>query len=803
MPETGLLRVTLSPESHPSLALSCADKVLWLFADQILEQGELAIAYPCLSCRGGLSIFLAYLAIAIEQNPPGRAPDPILVYPGTVEIRQAYTALKVQIGELMDALRQRRVRARTQCYVHPWEANVLSAIRRGRIGTGDTLPLHNFFPAAVLDENGSPRIFAGRDGFGRGDEAPPPLQFATRMARVSSRVRYRAAVIIHDAIESWTERQRLYENAIFIRAGSLIHLFESPYSGAFQKLRIAGTASWRLRSQDFLLSEFPVEADDEIRRMVGALRRVHSVPSLVTLGENRGLAENLRQLRRVANERSEAAAAYSLLHNCYRLILTLPVPTEDFDRVADELGLPSLSERIDNVKEIAETLGPGVAHSLVDESIQVLRSLLDRVKSDPARARALLTEVKRALRDRKRVGIVVSGPTFASAIERFLARELDCEPLSLVDKQIQTVEPRSLPHLEPFDMLVFLSYRAPGVLRWIMSGRAREIVALLTDQERKAAKRDLSTAAWGRDSWRPGATAGSLPAATVTPSDEFDRGPDLHEQRFLQTLETTAPGLPDIPVDDEEFLRDILDYPGVPSGAGTAPGGQSPRACHKLVFRDWYAFVPAEGIVTVLSSPATTEKRVEDVSEGDIILFINGDQRQSIYEIMLAEIKKSPAFALSVDIIQAWHRRLKTEFAASGVTAADLHRELRGAGSDVVGATVRAWLRGSVMSPQDAENLARLFRTLNIPDPDSRYSLRIDQAARHLRNVYRQYAKAVNAFLLRTAGDDRPELDALLEKYNLDIEAIKDAVLALEVESISDETVTLPASMTGRLYDRS
>jgi hypothetical protein len=210
-----------------------------------------------------------------------------------------------------------------------------------------------------------------------------------------------------------------------------------------------------------------------------------------------------------------------------------------------------------------------------------------------------------------------------------------------------------------------------------------------------------------------------------------------------------------------------------------------------------------EGIVTVLSSTGTTEKRVEDVSQGDIILFINGDQRQSIYEIMLAEIKKSPAFGLSVDIIQAWHRRLKTEFAASGVTAADLHRRLRGAGSDVVGATVRAWLRGSVMSPQDAENLARLFRALNIPDPDGRYSCRIDQAARHLRNVYRQYAKAVNGFLLRTAGDDRPELDALLEKYNLDIEAIKDAVLALEVGSISDETVTLPASMTGRLYDRS
>src|SRR5713101_8367722 len=102
MREDELLRVGLSPDSHPALALSCADKLLWVFADQVLGQRELAIAYPCLSCRGGLSIFLAYLAMAIEENPPGRSPDPVLVYPGPPDIRQAYTGLKVRVGELLN-----------------------------------------------------------------------------------------------------------------------------------------------------------------------------------------------------------------------------------------------------------------------------------------------------------------------------------------------------------------------------------------------------------------------------------------------------------------------------------------------------------------------------------------------------------------------------------------------------------------------------------------------------------------------------------------------------------------------------
>src|SRR6266540_390037 len=110
MPGDGLLRVHLSPDSHPSLAMSCADKLLWVFAEKILQEVELAIAYPCLNCRGGLAVFLAYLAVAIEENPPGHTPEPILIYPGSAEIRQAYTGLKVQVGDLLDALRQRRVR---------------------------------------------------------------------------------------------------------------------------------------------------------------------------------------------------------------------------------------------------------------------------------------------------------------------------------------------------------------------------------------------------------------------------------------------------------------------------------------------------------------------------------------------------------------------------------------------------------------------------------------------------------------------------------------------------------------------
>jgi|GEM_PF-3279891 len=122
-----LLNVTLSPEKHRSLAFSCADKLLLEFADQIIDQQELAIAYPCLNCRGGLSLFLSYLSLAIEQNPPGSTVAPVLVYPGTPKIREAYTGLKIRIGDLKQTLENIRIRSYTQgghASVFLWEEKI-------------------------------------------------------------------------------------------------------------------------------------------------------------------------------------------------------------------------------------------------------------------------------------------------------------------------------------------------------------------------------------------------------------------------------------------------------------------------------------------------------------------------------------------------------------------------------------------------------------------------------------------------------------------------------------------------------
>jgi len=342
----------------------------------------------------------------------------------------------------------------------------------------------------------------------------------------------------------------------------------------------------------------------------------------------------------------------------------------------------------------------------------------------------------------------------------------------------------------------------------MMSGRAKEIVAILTPQERRFAARDLQTGTAGRDSWKPRIpeVAGTPRREPHEPEDATPQectAPDENARKAFGEFEADTPDVLEVPLDDEDFIRELLDdAPLARRPAGKSAPGVAVRTCRRVVFARWYAFLPVEGTITAVGPKGAVEKSVRDLAIGDVVLFVNGDQRRSIYEVMLAEIKKSPAFSLSADIIEAWQRRLKAEFVKTGMTGADLHRRLRDAGSTVVGVTVRGWLRGSVMSPLDSDNLGRLFAVFGISDPDQRHSRRIDQAARHLRKVYRQYAKAVNAFLIRAARDDRPELDALLEKYNLDLEGVKDAVVAQEVLAIPPGTVDVTGALVGRLHER-
>jgi hypothetical protein len=786
-----ILQSFLSPNAHLSLAFSCADKLLWFFAEQIFEEKELAIAYPCLGCRGGLTLFLAYLILCVHSDTPGKPFNPVLVYPGTTEIRESYKALRIRVGDLLKGLQQARVMAGLKggipC-VYTWEEKLFSRVQKGKIARSDEYPLHDFFPAAVLDGDCVPRLLGGRHGFGRGDDSIPPLHFAVRIDNVSPEERYRAAFLMHDALTTHAERRRLNDNIHRVSSASVIHLFESPFSPNFRKLVKKGAKCWRIRPSDFPADGELFLEDQEVLLMMDSEPRVHRLPSPLSEQDLRVLYENFGHLRQSARNDRAVGEIYRRLYNLYRFVLTLPVPVEDYDSVAMDFGYATVKERFEDIKEEVPNLG-AMDYAHFDDSLQKILSMEERLREDPARSRAILTEVRRAGEKNHRIGIVISNELYGLAIQRFLARSLTSDPMLLPSLSIRVIHVGSLRMIKPeetFDVLVFPSYRGGNTLRWVMSGKGKEAVVISTEGELRAMLRDFREGTEGRNTWMPRRSGPPMP---------LDDNP---EDKLGNVLREVNPALPTLPLDDERFVQGLFDH--VPSRKPDAARMTGPVKCQKVMFLNRYAFLPAEGAVTVIKGKGTAEKAVKDLKPGDIVIFINHSQSRTIYDLMLDEIKRSADFEPFVAVIQQWHRRLQSWFMNSGLSYADLHHVLSGKGSEVVGATVASWVRGNTMAPLDPENLSRLISVVGIPDQNGTLCKTLNDAAVRLRKVYKIYGKAVNLFLVKTAGENRAEMDDLLQKYNLDIGSIRDSVEKEEVLTVFPETVSISASIAGRLY---
>jgi hypothetical protein len=701
-------------------------------------------------------------------------------------------ALRIKIGDLIDGLKSIRVlafaRGGKPC-VYPWEEIILKRLNMGKIKLSDEYPLHDFFPAAVLDGDSVPRLLGGRHGFGKSDNSIPPLHFAVRINQVSHEETYKSAFLMHDALNTHAERRRLTEALQRISATSLVHLFESPFSPNFRKLVKQGVKSWRIRPSDFPVDGELFLDDAEVLGMMDVKPKIHTLPSLLSEKDQKALYNNFGQLRKSARSDTNVTDAYRKLYNLYRFILTLPVPIDDYDAMAFDFGYSTVKERLEDIKEDIPSIGP-VDYSYFDDSLQKIQNMENRLREDPVRSRAILTEVKRAQSSEQRVGVVISNELYGSALQRYLARALNTDPMLLTTVGVRIIPFGSLRTIRPeekFDVLIFPSYRGGNTLRWVMSGKSRESVVICTEGERRAMLRDFREGTESRNTWAPNRNEPEMPLE------------DNPEDKLAKALSNVPPDLPTIPLDDEKFVQDLLDH--LPSRGKGLVKMAGPLKCLKVIFRERYAFLPVEGVVTVIGKKGTVEKAVKDLDAGEIVLFVNHGQSRTIYDLMLDEIKRSSEFEAYVAIIQQWHRILYSWFVNSEYTYIDLHHILSDKGSRVIGATVASWIRGNTMAPLDPQNLARLISLVGISDTEGKVCIMVNDAAVRLRTVYRVYARAVNSFLMKAASSDRAEMDDLLEKYNLDIGMIRDSVVKEEVEKVLKETVNVSPSFAGRLYE--
>ncbi|MCY3867913.1 MAG: hypothetical protein OXG87_00075 [Gemmatimonadetes bacterium] len=219
----------------------------------------------------------------------------------------------------------------------------------------------------------------------------------------------------------------------------------------------------------------------------------------------------------------------------------------------------------------------------------------------------------------------------------------------------------------------------------------------------------------------------------------------------------------------------------------------------EIIFQGgWYGlFAPdAKLNVIIQGSDSSLELRyVSSLRSGNHVLFIHGQRRQNLYELVVQRVHNHPAFALHVELVKHWQRDVAVAYRrwcqagdrSRNIT--DLLAALQALGSSIaVSQTVEGWVQGLRLCPNDKEDLRRLAEVLNMDFVIQNYQL-IFRAAERLRGKHRSWGRQLNHWLLHGTSS-KSEVELFDEELGLSFGDLRGSLLHLHI--LTWQTVQIP-----------
>ncbi len=219
----------------------------------------------------------------------------------------------------------------------------------------------------------------------------------------------------------------------------------------------------------------------------------------------------------------------------------------------------------------------------------------------------------------------------------------------------------------------------------------------------------------------------------------------------------------------------------------------------------WTVCLTANDIINVVTTsragPQVEQRFVRSLRVGDRVLLIHGQQRQSLYDLVIARVHKHPSIELHLAMIRRWQEELRMSFVRwcsqrddvsdSGTYGSrdvdGLLRRMQARGSMLVSPlTLQFWLRGLVLCPLDAEDLRRVAEILDMRFV-RQYHSRIAQAATRLRGLHRGLSRRLTRWLQDYAlgAADRTDKDVIDADLGLSFGDVRNSLLFLRVQAIT------------------
>jgi hypothetical protein len=156
-------------------------------------------------------------------------------------------------------------------------------------------------------------------------------------------------------------------------------------------------------------------------------------------------------------------------------------------------------------------------------------------------------------------------------------------------------------------------------------------------------------------------------------------------------------------------------------------------------------------IVRVPTGAQVEQRYVRSLREGDELLFIQGQRRQSLYELLVSRVHRDPVIAQYLALVNRWQDDVVRAFSEAArkerTTPETLLHALQSRGSGLTsGATIRTWLKRQVLAPNDAGDLKRIAEVLSMRFVADYYR-QIDKAGKRLKGLHISLSTRLNRWL--------------------------------------------------------
>ncbi|MHB1952317.1 MAG: DISARM anti-phage system protein DrmE domain-containing protein [Sulfobacillus sp.] len=255
--------------------------------------------------------------------------------------------------------------------------------------------------------------------------------------------------------------------------------------------------------------------------------------------------------------------------------------------------------------------------------------------------------------------------------------------------------------------------------------------------------------------------------------------------------------------DDESTAKELVisDHPAVDAGAtaDTSEDILCDEAVKVQFDQGWHAYFAQDDVINVVKDSLDL-RYVRSLRVNERVVLIHGQQRQSLYDLIISRVHKHPSIELHLAMIRRWQDDLRLAFEQWRKHTGDsterrvdgprdlngLLRRMQAQGSQLVSSlTLTFWLRGFVLCPLDPEDLRRVAEVLDMAFVRQHYK-RIGQAANRLRGLHRGLSLKLKRWLQdhATGAVHKSDDDVIDAELGLTFGDVQNSLLVLRVVSI-------------------